>query len=309
MSLYESINPYDTLLTNPSPANASQGFDFSFQPSHSQYHRQSRPVRQEHRHTSGSVEPRHFTHLSFNFASKDIQFINVSPVQHNDVPLKVLVLNCQSIVKKKDSHATLCQTIKAEKSSGQNHGLPLTILTPKYFQRTIKVLERIVKMRRWRILYPCKWPVLGDASWWPVHLRQLRVAVGSDQPTECKRPVCGMHVETTILDSSDYLSNLETCLSRIQRTAHIELGGDFNLKGINLENHCNRQPEDNFIYTTHKHSKLCLPGATGQEPNPHKKGDKEHLGPVLFMQPDPSKQRIGYTRHCLSWRCLCRSES
>ena len=174
------------------------------------------------------------THPSFSGSSDLTQHITISRNKRNDIPLKLLVLNCQSIVNKKSPFELMCETIGADIVISTESWLNKNHLNTEFFPDHYSVYRKdrskgkgggvfILVHKRLQSMEP---PEITTDSDCEMLWTQITVQGTSSL-------YVGAFYRPPNADQPEYLANLENCLSRIPEGAHIWLGGDFNLGDIN----------------------------------------------------------------------------
>ena len=175
----------------------------------------------------------HLLHPSFMNDTSVQQPIHISRNQRDDIPLKILNVNCQSVVGKKASLLNMCETTGADIVIGTESWLSDQHLSTEIFPDDYKVFRRDRKKRKGGGVFIFVKNHLQCME--PEELRidhdceMTRVQI---KVTGASSLYVGAFYRPPDSDNPDYLAQLDTCLSRIPENAHIWLSGDFNLADI-----------------------------------------------------------------------------
>ena len=175
----------------------------------------------------------HLLHPSFMNDTSVQQPIHISRNQRDDIPLKILNVNCQSVVGKKASLLNMCETTGADIVIGTESWLSDQHLSTEIFPDEYKVFRRDRKKRK-----GCGVFILVKNHLQCMEPEELRIDHDCEMTwvqikvTGASSLYVGAFYRPTDSDSPDYLAQLDTCLSRIPENAHIWLSGDFNLADI-----------------------------------------------------------------------------
>ena len=177
-----------------------------------------------------------------SFINTDHQIIQKSNHQRDDLPLKVLVLNCQSIVDKRPQLENIIESTGADVIIGNESWLKDHHLSTAIFPSDYRVFRKDRKSRRGGGVftlvsnrYECMEPEeLKTNDQCELIWTRIKITGTNDL-------YIGSFYRPPDIDDTEYIANLYTTLSRIPQGAHIWLGGDFNLGDINWEDESIKQ--------------------------------------------------------------------
>ena len=172
------------------------------------------------------------THPSFNRSGEPV-IIQRSSKQRDDIPLKVLIINCHSILDKKPELENLIETTQADIILGTESWLRDDHLSTSIFPKGFKVYRKDRRNRTGGGVFilvteelissePEEMKVEGSCELIWAHIQ----VPGSSQL------FIGSFYRPPDENDSGYLDQLQSCLSKIPTGAHTWIGGDFNLGDI-----------------------------------------------------------------------------
>ncbi|MCG8048822.1 MAG: hypothetical protein N0E48_24995 [Candidatus Thiodiazotropha endolucinida] len=183
---------------------------------------------------SGFDEP--LLHPSFSHDSIAPQAVRVSPQQRKDRPLRLIIVNCQSLVGKKTSLSTLCEESDPDIVLGTESWLTSDHFSAEVFPPGYKVFRKDRKRGKGGGVFILARESLQAtepeelASRDDCELIWIHIDVKGTQSL-----YVGCMYRPPQVDDTEYLAQLDTCLSRIPDGSHTWLGGDLNLPGIDWE--------------------------------------------------------------------------
>ena len=225
-----------------------------------------------------STSPEFFTHPSLN-DSKEPTIVQRSQRQRNDIPIRVLIVNCHSIVEKRPQLENILESTQADIVLGTESWLNSQHLSTAIFPKGFKVYRKdrvntagggvfIMVSEKFISSEPEELKIDAYCEMVWVHVQipgATQLYIGSlYRPPDQNDPA--------------YLDQLNTCLSRIPVGAHTWLGGNFNLGDIDWETET-------------------------VKPNPYKSGlchqllqiSKDHFLDQLVLEPTRITEDIGNT--------------
>ena len=185
--------------------------------------------------TSSSTAAEFLTHPSFCGNSEAIA-VQRSLRQQDDIPLKVLVINCHSIVDKKPMLVNMIESTHADIVLGTESWLKSHHLSTEIFPTGFKVYRKDREHKNGGGVF-----ILVSDKFISTEPEELKLN-GKTELVWAQIQVPG---SSQLFDGSFYrppdesepdcLDDLQRCLGRIPTGAHTWIGGDFNLGNINWD--------------------------------------------------------------------------
>ena len=183
-----------------------------------------------------STSPEFFTHPSLN-DSKEPTIVQRSQRQRNDIPIRVLIVNCHSIVEKRPQLENILESTQADIVLGTESWLNSQHLSTAIFPKGFKVYrkDRVNRAGGGVFIMVSEKFISSEPEELKVdahYCEMVRVHVQIPGATQL---YIGSLYRPHDQNDPAYLDQLNTCLSRIPVGAHTWLGGDFNLGDIDWE--------------------------------------------------------------------------
>ena len=176
------------------------------------------------------------THPSFH-SHNESMVVQPSSSQRDDIPLKVLVINCHSVVDKKPQIENLIDSTQADIILGTESWLKSQHLSTAVFPKGFKVFrkDRMDKTGGGVLILVSEKFVSHE----PEDLKfngHCELVWAQIQVSGTSQLFIGSFYRPPHENDPEYLKQLKSSLSRIPIGTHIWLGGDFNLGDIDWEN-------------------------------------------------------------------------